>query len=179
MARSSSSSSSCLESPLHDESSFTQLFHTILYIMYVFIPLVNRARTFCRLQENVKLWLKKMALLYMHGVRYHAYARIGDHPGAKEHATIRLFFEGARLLNFTFVKGHQLEQSDLHILAEVLPFVTPTVVALVEEMDAYNVAAAETDAGCDLWAFWHDNRLKLPAWIEAAALLKYNRSQEC
>ena len=35
-------------------------------------------------------------------------------------------------------------------------------------MDAYNVAAAETDAGYDLWAFWHDNRLKLPAWYNVA-----------
>ena len=36
-------------------------------------------------------------------------------------------------------------------------FVKPTnVEALVAEMDAYNVAAA--DAGYDLWAFWHDNR---------------------
>ncbi|CAB1105070.1 unnamed protein product [Ectocarpus sp. CCAP 1310/34] len=179
--------------------------------------LVREYANSLNVDENVKLWLKKMALFHMHGVRYHAYARIGDHPGAKEHATIRLF-EGARLLNFTFVKGHQLEESDVHILPEVLPFVTPTVVAaLVEEMDAYNVAAAETDAGCDLWAFWHDNRLKLSAWynvakdvaliqpssafmervfsvlracvddrqehclldrIEAAALLKYNMSQE-
>ena len=42
------------------------------------------------------------------------------------------------------------------------------VEALAAEMDAYNVAAAETDTGYDLWAFWHDNRLKLPAWYNVA-----------
>ena len=35
-------------------------------------------------------------------------------------------------------------------------------------MDAYNVAAAETDAGYVLWAIWHDNRLKPPAWCNVA-----------
>ena len=42
------------------------------------------------------------------------------------------------------------------------------VEALVAEMGAYNVAAAEADAGYDLWAFWHSNRLKLPAWYNVA-----------
>ena len=43
---------------------------------------------------------------------------------------------------------------------------TTNVEALVAEM--YNVAAAETDAEHDLWAFWHNNRLKLPAWYNVA-----------
>ena len=57
------------------------------------------------------------------------------------------------------------------VLKYVAPnaFVKPTdVEALVAEMDSYNVAAAETGAGYDLWAFWHDNRLKLPAWYNVA-----------
>ena len=51
----------------------------------------------------------------------------------------------------------------------MFPFVTQTIVNdLVAELVGYNVAAAETDAGYDLWDFWHDNRLKLPAWYNVA-----------
>ena len=34
--------------------------------------------------------------------------------------------------------------------------------------DQYNIAASNADAAYDLWAFWHDNRLKMPAWYNVA-----------
>ncbi|CAN0341927.1 unnamed protein product, partial [Ectocarpus sp. 12 AP-2014] len=97
-------------------------------------------------------WLREKALFDMHA----------------ERNAIRVF-KAARILNFTVVKGHGVEESDVHVLAEVFPFVTTAMVhEFVVEKDLYSTAAAGTDSGCDLWAFWHDNRLKLPAWYNVA-----------
>lgn len=32
----------------------------------------------------------------------------------------------------------------------------------------YNTAASQTSSGYDLWAFWDDNKEKLPAWFNVA-----------
>ena len=62
------------------------------------------------------------------------------------------------------MKLHPLDFSDIEILEDVFPFVnTDDVVHNVElKKNDYNIAASNNaDAGHDLWAFWHDNRLKL------------------
>ena len=101
-------------------------------------------------------------------VRKYAWDRIGDHEGAQLRGTIRMF-EAARLFNFTYVKLHPLDISDIEILEEVFPFVNTDVVHNLElEKPDYNIAAANADAGHDLWSFWHDNRLKLPFWYNVA-----------
>ena len=70
--------------------------------------------------------------------------------------------EAARLLNFTYVKLHALDISDIEILQEVFPFVSSDVVHNLElEKSAYNIAASNADIGHDLWAFWHDNSVSL------------------
>ena len=52
---------------------------------------------------------------------------------------------------------------------EVFPFVNTDVVHNLElEKADYNFAASYADAGHDLWAFCHDNRLKLPFWYNVA-----------
>ena len=67
------------------------------------------------------------------------------------------------------MKQHELDATDLDILQEVFPCVTlAALLPLVVEKDQYNIAASNADAGYDLWAFWHDNRLKLPAWYDVA-----------
>ena len=77
--------------------------------------------------------------------------------------------EAARLLNFTYVKLHALDISDIEILQEVFPFVSSDVVHNLElEKSAYNIAASNADIWHDLWAFWHDNRMKLPFWYNVA-----------
>ncbi|CAN0555123.1 unnamed protein product, partial [Ectocarpus sp. 12 AP-2014] len=101
-----------------------------------------------------KKWLETKARDELLPVRKYAWDRIRDHPGAIERETLRLF-EGARLLNFTFVKQHELGFADIDTLGEVFPFVTTTVLhQLVTDKDEYNIAASNTDAGIDLWAFW-------------------------
>ena len=62
------------------------------------------------------------------------------------------------------MKLHPLDISDIEILEDVFPFVnTDAVYNLELEKNDYNIAASNNaDAGHDLWAFWHDNRLKLP-----------------
>ena len=60
---------------------------------------------------------------------------------------------------------HPLDISDIEILEDVFPFVNTDVVHNLElEKNDCNIAASNADAGHDLWAFWHDNRLKLPFW---------------
>ena len=67
------------------------------------------------------------------------------------------------------MKQHELDAADIDILQEVFPFVTPTALLhLVVEKDQYNIAASNADAAYDLWAFWHDNRLKMPTWYNVA-----------
>ena len=84
-----------------------------------------------------------------------------------------MYVEAARLFNFTYVKLHPLLAiSDIEILEDVFPFVnTDDVVHNLElEKTDYNIAASNNNAGAghDLWAFWHDNRLKLPFWYNVA-----------
>ncbi|CAN0033909.1 unnamed protein product [Ascophyllum nodosum] len=83
-----------------------------------------------------------------------------------------MYVEAARLFNFTCVKLHPLDISDIEILEDVFPFVnTDDVVHNLElEKTDYNIVASNNnaDAGHDLWAFWHDNRLKLPFWYNVA-----------
>ena len=82
-----------------------------------------------------------------------------------------MYVEAARLLNFTYVKLHPLDISDIELLEDVSPFVnTDDVVHNLElEKNDYNIAASNNaDAGHDLSAFWHDNRLKLPFWYNVA-----------
>ena len=70
---------------------------------------------------------------------------------------------------FTYVKLHPLDISDIDILEDVFPFVNSDVVHNLEQgKNGYNIAASNADAGHDLWAFWHDNRLKLPFWYNVA-----------
>ena len=67
------------------------------------------------------------------------------------------------------MKLHPLDISDIEILGDVFPFVNTDVVHNLElEKNDYNIAASIADAGHDLWAFWHDNRLKLPFWYNVA-----------
>ena len=78
-------------------------------------------------------------------------------------------FEAARLLNFTFVKQNEPVVTDIAILEEVFPFVTATVLHELEvELNLYTTAASQTSSGYDLWAFWDDNKDKLPAWYGVA-----------
>ena len=82
-----------------------------------------------------------------------------------------MYLEAARLLNFTYVKLHPLDISDIEILKDVFPFVnTDDVVHNLElEKTDYNIAASNNaDAGHDVWAFWHDNGLELPFWYNVA-----------
>ena len=51
---------------------------------------------------------------------------------------------------------------------EFLCMTPAALLQLVVEKDQYNIAASNADAGYDLWAFWHDSRLKLPAWYDVA-----------
>ena len=68
-----------------------------------------------------------------------------------------------------YAKLHPLDISDVEILEYVFPFVNTDVVHNLElEKTDYNIAASNADAGYDLWAFWHDNRLKLPFWYNVA-----------
>ena len=62
------------------------------------------------------------------------------------------------------MKLHPLDISDIEILEGMFPFVNTDVVHNLElEKNDFNIAASNNaDAGHDLWAFWHDNRLKLP-----------------
>ena len=82
-----------------------------------------------------------------------------------------MYVEAARLFNFFYVKLHSLDISDTEILEDVLPFVnTDDVVHNLElEKNDYIIATSNNaDAGHDLWAFWHDSRLKLPFWYNVA-----------
>ena len=84
-----------------------------------------------------------------------------------------MYVEAARLFDFTYVKLHPLDISDIiEILEDVFPFVnTDDVVHNLElEKTDYIIAASNynADAGHDLWAFCHDNRLKLPFWYNVA-----------
>ena len=82
-----------------------------------------------------------------------------------------MYIEAARLFNFTYVKLHSLDISDIEILEDVFPFVNDDVAHNLElEKTDYDIAASNNnaDAGHDLWAFWHDNRLKLPFWYDVA-----------
>ena len=61
------------------------------------------------------------------------------------------------------MKLHPLDISDIEILEDVFPFVNTDVVHNLElEKNDYSIAASNAHAGHNLWAFWHDNRLKLP-----------------
>ncbi|CAB1100668.1 unnamed protein product [Ectocarpus sp. CCAP 1310/34] len=92
-------------------------------------------------------------------VQTYTWERIGDHPDAQQHETIAIF-EAARLLDFRYVKQHQLHVADIDLLCR-FPFVTENDVArLKDQMDDYNIAASGVDTGYDLWSFWHDNRHK-------------------
>ena len=63
----------------------------------------------------------------------------------------------------------KLKRNSQHGNPRFFPFVTPTaLLQLVVEKDQYNIAASNADAAYDLWAFWHDNRLKMPAWYSVA-----------
>ena len=67
------------------------------------------------------------------------------------------------------MKLHPLDISDIEILEDMFPFVNTDVVHNLEpEKNDYNIAASNADAGHDLWAFWYDNRLKLPFWYNVA-----------
>ena len=79
-------------------------------------------------------------------VRKYAWDRIGDHEGAQLRGTIRMF-EAARLFNFTYVKLHPLDISDVEILEDVFSFVNTDVVHNRElEKADYNIAASNADA---------------------------------
>ena len=82
-----------------------------------------------------------------------------------------MYVVAARLFNSTYVKLHPLDISDIEILEDVFPFVnTDDVVHNLElEKPDDNIAASNNaDAGHDLWAFWHDNKLKLRFWYNVA-----------
>ena len=63
--------------------------------------------------------------------------------------------EAARLFNFTYVKLHPLDISDIDTsLEDVFPFVNIYVVHNIElEKTDNNIAGSNADAGHDLWAF--------------------------
>lgn len=119
-------------------------------------------------QGATKKWLEDKARYDVFSVRKYAWDRIGDHAAAEQREALRMF-EAARLLNFTYVKQHDLGSEDVDILEEVFPFVTTAVLhQLIVEKDQYSIAATNADAGYDLWDFWHDNRKKLPTWYGVA-----------
>ena len=135
-------------------------------------PPVNHSRILCASgiyeQGATKKWIENKACDNTLAARKYAWDRIGDHEGAQLRGTIRMF-EAARLFNFTYVKLHPLDISDIEILEEVFPFVNTDVVHNLElEKTDYSIAASNADVGHDLWAFWHDNKLKLPFWYNVA-----------
>ena len=99
----------------------------------------------------------------MQAVQQYTWARIGVHEKAEQAKGIAAF-EAARLLNFRFVKHHQLSNEEIDLLQGSFPFITAAEVIsnLVAEKDDYYLAASIVDVGYDLWEFWSDNRSKLP-----------------
>ena len=84
-------------------------------------------------------------------------------------------FEAARLLNFRFVKHHQLSNEEIDLLQGSFPFITAEVIGnLVAEKDDYYLAASIVDVGYDLWEFWSDNvigasyDISIPHWYAVA-----------
>ena len=114
-------------------------------------------------QGTTKKWIENKARDDILAVRKYAWDRIGDHEGAQLRGTIRMF-EAARHFNFTYVKLHPLDVSDIETLEEVFPFVNSDDVVHKLELEKadYNIAASNADAGHDMSAFWHDSRMKLP-----------------
>ena len=104
----------------------------------------------------------------MQAVQQYTWARIGAHEKAEQAKAVTAF-EAAKLLNFRFVKHHQLSNEEVDLLQTSFPFITAEVISnLVEEKDDYYLAASIVDVGYDLWEFWSDNRSKLPHWYGVA-----------
>ena len=104
----------------------------------------------------------------MTAVQMYAWERIGDHPSAEQRENIAIF-QAARLLNFCYVKQHQLSTTDINLLLGPFPFITEEVISnLVGEKDEYYLAASVVDTDYDLWSFWRDNKTKLPHWYKVA-----------
>ena len=69
------------------------------------------------------------------------------------------------------MKLHPLEISDTEILEDMFPFVNTDDVVHNLELEKTTTTSRRlnnADAGHGLWAFWHDNRLKLPFWYNVA-----------
>ena len=100
----------------------------------------------------------------MREVHVYSWQRFGDHNNAQQAKTIAAF-KAARLVNFRYVKHHQLLNEEIDLLQRSFPFVTAEIVqGLVAEKADYHVNASNVDAGCDLWEFWVDHKEDLPRW---------------
>lgn len=81
-----------------------------------------------------------------------------------------IIFRGCRMLNYRFVRNKEV----LTLAAECnfllrLPVVTEAVLeGLRAELDEYHARTLEHEQNGDLWAFWRQNKLKLPQWYALA-----------
>ena len=99
-------------------------------------------------QGATRKWIENKARDDTLAVRKYAWDRIGDHEGAQLRGTIQIS-EAARLFNFTYVKLHLLDISDIEILEDVFPFVNTDVVNNPElEKNDYNIAASKCVCVC-------------------------------
>lgn len=104
----------------------------------------------------------------MKAVQEYTWERIGDHSNALQKESVDIF-KAARLLNFGYVKQHQLSTTDINLLLDPFPLITEEVITkLVGEKDEYHLAASDVDTDYDLWSFWRDNKTRLPHWYNVA-----------
>ena len=87
------------------------------------------------LQAVKRALLEAEVLEGMQAVQQYIWARIGAHEKAEQAKAIAAF-EAARLLNFRFVKHHQLSNEEIDLLQGSFPFITVEVISnLVAEKD--------------------------------------------
>jgi hypothetical protein len=79
-------------------------------------------------------------------------------------------FEGARNVNFKFIKDNTIEALLVAIHSvNYIPLAVPIYDKLVAELDKYKQIADGCDRGMDTWVFWRTYYLVLPTWYKVAA----------
>lgn len=100
-------------------------------------------------------------------LRHYAHERIGFHKKAQL-CTTMVLFEAAKLIDFTYMKGHRYTDDEVRLLKS-FPFVGPsTVDVLITERDDYYWKAKNTDSNYGFMDFWADNKDTLPGWYRVA-----------
>ncbi len=79
-------------------------------------------------------------------------------------------FEGARNVNFKFIKDNTIEALLVAIhQVNYIPLAVPIYDRLVAELDKYKEIADGCDRGMDTWVFWRTYYLALPMWYTVDA----------